>query len=64
MISEKCNDQFILENNFYIVDYDDLYEGQLFKMDCMQCKINFCDVVGVFLFYFCQKLNYLYIGYY
>lgn len=53
MISEKCNDHFILENNPHIVDHDDLYEGQLLKMDCTQRKINLCDVAGVLTAYFC-----------
>jgi len=53
MISEKCNDQFILENNPHIVDHDDLYDGQLLRMDCTQRKINLCDVAGVLPSYFC-----------
>ncbi|XP_073389012.1 uncharacterized protein [Physcomitrium patens] len=53
MISEKCNDQFILENNPHIVDHDDLFEGQLLKMDCTLRKINLCDIAGALPVYFC-----------
>ena len=53
MISEKCHDQFILENNPHIVDHDDLFEGQFLKMDCTQRKINLCDITGALPAYFC-----------
>jgi ribosomal protein L24E len=53
MISEKCNDQFILENNPHIVDHDDLFEGQFLKMDCTPRKINLCEITGALPSYFC-----------